>query len=113
MTGESQGAVSGLELSSADTSLTAGRTTGRTAANASDKTSWFEAMARAWGDELDEQTDKIIDLSDKLTNSGDAATPGTSTEFQAATATLNFLSQAANNSVKTAGKAIETLARKN
>ena len=72
--------------------------------------SFFEAMAQAWGQALDKQADAIKDASDVI-NGGDDR-PAALTELTTQSLKMNFLSQSSQSSISAVGKALETMARK-
>lgn len=72
--------------------------------------SWFEALANAWGNTLDNQANKISDQADLLRNGGD--NPSQITELTAESLRMSFLSNSSSTSIDSIGKALETMARK-
>ncbi len=72
--------------------------------------SWFEAMADAWGNALDDQAGRITELSDAVTSGSDS--PSTVTLLTAESLRMQFLSNNAATSTSSVGKALESLARK-
>jgi hypothetical protein len=72
--------------------------------------SWFQALASAWGQALDQQADIIAKESDTVGTSG-ADSPSAITQLTADTMKMSFLSQEAQTSDSSAGKSLETLAR--
>ncbi len=72
--------------------------------------SWFEAMARAWGEALDQQASTITELSDSLSNGMD--TPSQVTILTAESMKMQFLSNSASTSNNSVGQALETLGKK-
>lgn len=73
--------------------------------------SWFEAMARAWGQTLDRQAVRITQLSDQIGPQGDDK-PSVIAELSAESLRLSFMANAEHTSVDSVGKALETMARK-
>jgi hypothetical protein len=72
--------------------------------------SWFEAMARAWGESLDQQANTITDLSSSLSQGMD--TPSQVTLLTAESMKMQFLSNSAATSNNSVGQALETLGKK-
>ena len=78
--------------------------------NSSGNSSFFEAMARAWGDALDKQANRITEQSDKVSAGDD--TPGAITELSAQSLKMGFLSNSAHSATSSVSSALETIARK-
>ncbi len=74
-------------------------------------TSWYEAMASAWGEKLDRQAEKITVMSEEVGAQG-KDDPGTLTLLSAESMRMQFISNSATNATSSVGKALETLARK-
>jgi hypothetical protein len=72
--------------------------------------SFFEAMARAWGDALDKQANRITEQSDRVSAGDD--TPGAITELSAQSLKMGFLSNSAHSATSSVSSALETIARK-
>jgi len=72
---------------------------------------WFEAMARAWGEALDKQANTIQEQSDQLSNQG-TDTPAAITELTAQSLKMGFLSNSSHSSISSVGEALSTMARK-
>jgi len=72
---------------------------------------WFEAMARAWGDALDRQANTIQQQSDQLSNNG-GDTPSAITELTAQSLKMGFLSNSSHSAIGAVGEALSTMARK-
>jgi hypothetical protein len=73
-------------------------------------TTWFEAMAQAWGDALNNQANTIQQQSDALSNGND--TPATITELTAQSLKMGFLSTSSHTAISTVGEALKTMAQK-
>lgn len=73
--------------------------------------SWFEAMAKAWGETLDRQAVRITELSDQIGPGGDDK-PSVMAELSAESMRLSFMANAEHTSIDSVGKALETMARK-
>jgi hypothetical protein len=71
---------------------------------------WFEALARAWGQSLDAQAQKITDLSNALGGGDDS--PSQMALLTAEAQRMGFISNSASSSINAVGQALETLARK-
>ena len=72
--------------------------------------SWFEEMAVAWGDALDNQASRIVDQSEKVSAGFD--TPAEITALTAESLRMNFVSNSSHTALTAVGTALETLARK-
>ncbi|MGE0803876.1 MAG: hypothetical protein AB7G13_02550 [Lautropia sp.] len=71
---------------------------------------WFEAMAKAWGQALDKQADTIQQQSDALSGGND--TPSAITELTAQSLKMGFLSNSSHSAISAVGEALNTMARK-
>ena len=71
---------------------------------------WFEAMARAWGQTLDDQAGRIQQQSDIVAGGDD--TPGAITELSAQSLKMSFLSNTSHTAISSVGQALDTMARK-
>lgn len=74
--------------------------------------SWLEALAQALGQSLDQQAQKIQDLSSQITDQNAKDKPSTMTELQTASQRMSFMMSAADQIIKTLGEALGTMARK-
>ena len=72
--------------------------------------SFFEAMARAWGEALDKQAATIEAKSAEVNGGNDS--PGALVDLSAQAMKMQFLSNSAQTSNGAVGQALETLARK-
>ena len=72
---------------------------------------WFEAMARAWGEALDKQANTIQQQSDALSNGG-SDSPSAITELTAQAQKMGFLSNSSHSAISSVGEALSTMARK-
>lgn len=72
--------------------------------------SWFEAMADAWGEALNAQATKIEMMSDKIAQG--AETPADLSNLTAESLAMGFVSNSAHTALTAVGSAQETLARK-
>jgi len=86
----------------------------RGSASQADQASWFEAMARAWAEGLDNESQEIVQLSNEMqSGSGESDAMGNQVEFQAQVQRLSFMSEAAANSIKTGAQAMSSVASRN
>lgn len=76
-----------------------------------DVRSWYEAMARAWGQTLDRQAQVITDLSNTIGKSGDDQ-PSTIVQLTAESLRMQFLANNAATANNSVGQALEALGRK-
>jgi hypothetical protein len=87
--------------------------------------SWFEAMAKAWGNALDQQASKVTALSDQVSDGTTGAGTGTDgqassgsdnpsvlTQLTAESLKMQFLSTSASTSDNAVGQALDSLGRK-
>jgi hypothetical protein len=72
--------------------------------------SWFEAMADAWGQALDSQAQNIEDKSAEVSANGDK--PADVTELTAMSLKMSFLASSSHTAISSVGSALETMARK-
>jgi hypothetical protein len=89
-------------------------TSNRSSRGGSDNTgsgTWFEALARSWGQTLDNQAQRIETMSDNIGNMG-TDSPADVTKLTAESLRMSFLSQSSSSSIDSVGKALETMARK-
>lgn len=84
---------------------------GNKSASGSEMGSWYEAMANAWGDTLDNQANKITEMADQIGNGG-KDNPKAITELTAESMRMQFISSSASTSITSVGQALESLARK-
>lgn len=83
---------------------------GRRPVDSHEAGSWFEAMAKAWGNALDGQASRIADMANALNQGGDQ--PSTITMLTAESMRMQFMSNSAGTSMNSVGHALETLGRK-
>ncbi len=76
-----------------------------------DVKSWYEAMARAWGETLDNQAQVISELSDTIGNAG-GDQPSSIVQLTAESLRMQFLSNNAATANNSVGQALEALGRK-
>jgi hypothetical protein len=87
--------------------------------------SWFEALAKAWGNALDQQANKVTALSDQVSAGSNANANGQSgmpnsgsdnpsvlTQLTAESLKMQFLSTSASTSTNAVGQALNTLGQK-
>lgn len=84
--------------------------TGASKTGKGDNSSWFEAMAEAWGEALDNQANTMIDRAEGLSNG--AESPAEITMLTAESLRMQFLSNSSHTSLTSMGSALETMARK-
>lgn len=72
--------------------------------------SWFEAMADAWGQALNNQAAAIEEKSAQVADNGDA--PADVTELTAMSLKMTFLANSSHTAISSVGSALETMARK-
>jgi hypothetical protein len=77
----------------------------------SSSSSFFEAMARAWGEALNKQADVITQQSDAISNAGND-TPAAITELTAQSLKMSFLTNSSHSSISAVGEALSTMSRK-
>lgn len=92
--------------------------------SADQSNSWFEALAKAWGNALDQQANKVTALSDQVSAGSNAnAQPGATsnvgsdnpsalTQLTAESLKMQFLSTSASSSTNAVGQALNTLGQK-
>ncbi len=85
--------------------------TARRGDNEDQRASWFEALARAWGDTLDSQATRIADLANQIGPNGND-NPSVITQLTAESLRFSYLSQSQSTSVTSIGEALRTTARK-
>lgn len=72
--------------------------------------SWFEAMADAWGQALDNQANTITEMSLALEDGNDS--PRQITLLTAESMRMQFLSNSSHTAIASIGSSLETMARK-
>lgn len=72
---------------------------------------WFEALADAWGQTLDQQASRIETMGDAVGAGGD--NPSQITKLTAESMRMSFMANSSSSSIDSVGKALETMARKN
>jgi hypothetical protein len=91
--------------------LAAAPMTGNQSSKAANSSStWFEALADAWGQTLDSQAGRIEQMSNTVGNGTD--NPSQITQLTAESLRMSFMSQSSQSSIDSVGKALETMARK-
>ena len=73
--------------------------------------SWYEAMARAWGQALNEQAQVITQLSDQVANAGQDQ-PSQITQLTAESMRFSYIATNASTATTSVGEALQTLGRK-
>ncbi len=84
---------------------------GRSSGSSDGSGTWFEALARSWGQTLDNQAQRIETMSNSIGNMG-TDSPAQITKLTAESLRMSFLSQSSSSSIDSVGKALETMARK-
>ncbi len=84
---------------------------GSTSASGSDERSWYIAFAKAWGNTLEGQANKLSDMSQKISAGQDS--PASITQLTAESLRFGFLTQNSSTSLNTTGEALKTMASKN
>jgi hypothetical protein len=72
--------------------------------------SWYEAMASAWGEALDTEATRIETMSNELTNGKDQ--PSDITKLSAEVMKMGFLSSSSHSAIQSVGDALSTMAKK-
>jgi hypothetical protein len=85
--------------------------TAAAAPSAQDTKSWYEAMAKAWGQALNQQAQVITQLSDQVSNAGQDQ-PSQVTQLTAESMRFSFLATNASTATTSVGEALQTLGRK-
>ena len=79
----------------------------------SSRKSWFQALAEAWGNTLDNQAGKITDLSNQIgPGNANGEDPAMLTQLTTESMRMQFLANSASTSLNSSGNALETTARK-
>ncbi|MCF6211492.1 MAG: hypothetical protein L3J88_08140 [Gammaproteobacteria bacterium] len=76
----------------------------------SNGSSWYEAMAEAWGQSLDAQAGRIEDQAKGIGNGID--NPSAITQLTAESLKMSFMANSSQTSLSSVGSALETMARK-
>ncbi len=83
---------------------------GRNSVDKKDLSSWYEAMAGAWGKTLDGQATKITEMAETIASGEN--NPSNMTMLTAYSLEMQFMSNNASTSITSVGQALESLARK-
>lgn len=86
-------------------------TAGTASGSGKKNSSWYEAMAEAWGQALDTQAARIETLSTEVGDAGQD-TPSMITQLTAESLRMGFLSNSSHTSLTSVASALETMARK-
>src|SRR5215475_9852127 len=73
-----------------------------------DTKSWYEAMAKAWGQALNQQAQVITQLSDQVSNAGQDQ-PSQVTQLTAESMRFSFLATNASTATTSVGEALQSL----
>ena len=79
--------------------------------NANDTKSWYEAMAKAWGQALNNQAQVITQLSDQVSNAG-SDQPSQITQLTAESMRFSYLASNDSTVTTSVGEGVSTLGRK-
>lgn len=90
---------------------TANSSSTRSGSSSSSSNSWFESMARAWGQRLDAQASRITELSDSIGSSGND-NPSSMVALTAESLRMQFLSQNASTSTNATAQALEAISKR-
>lgn len=90
---------------------TANSSSTRSGSSSSSSNSWFESMARAWGQRLDAQASRITELSDSIGSSGND-NPSNMVALTAESLRMQFLSQNASTSTNATAQALEAISKR-
>jgi hypothetical protein len=71
---------------------------------------WYQAMAEAWGQTLDQQASTMETLAAEISNGGDK--PSTLTLMSAESLKMGFLAQSSHTALSSTGEALKTMAQK-
>jgi hypothetical protein len=74
-------------------------------------TSWYQAMAEAWGQTLDKQAGTLESIAEQISTEGDDR-PSTLTLMSAESLKFGYLSNASHTSLTSVGEALKTTAQK-
>jgi hypothetical protein len=83
-----------------------------TSASSSEQRSWYLAFAKAWGNTLDNQANKLERISDQIGNQGNDQ-PSKIAELTAESLRFGFMAQNSATSLNTTGEALKTMSSKN
>ena len=84
---------------------------GLSSPSASDRKSWYEAMAQAWGQALNNQAQVITQLSNEIGNGG-TDQPAQITQLTAESMRFSFMATNASTATTSVGDGLESLGRK-
>ncbi len=102
---------SGTQFPTLNTTIAGGAASAGRGVTDQQSKSWFEAMAKAWGNALDHQASKVTELSAQVSENG-SDQPSVMTQLTAESLKMQFLSTNAATSNNAVGQALETLGRK-
>jgi hypothetical protein len=74
------------------------------------KSTWYEALAQAWGQAMDNQAGQVESLAQQLNDGNDK--PSTIAQLTAESQKMMFLATSEASSVNSVGSSLETMARK-
>ena len=79
--------------------------------SSNDTKSWYEAMAKAWGQALNRQAQVITDLSSEINEAGNDQ-PSQITQLTAESMRFSYIATNASTATTSVGEALQTLGRK-
>jgi hypothetical protein len=71
---------------------------------------WFQALATAWGQSLDQEASRITTMSNGI--GGGNEEPSQIAQLSAESLRMQFISQSENTSIDSVGQSLQTMARK-
>jgi hypothetical protein len=84
--------------------------TSATSGSADGSGDWFQAMAQAWSNTLDNEANKISSMSDSIGSGQDD--PEAITMLTTESLRMGYLSDSSHTSLNSVGQALDTMARK-
>ncbi len=78
----------------------------------SEERSWYLAFAKAWGNTLDAQANKLADISDSISAQGNDK-PSNISQLTAESLRFGFMATSSATSLNSTGEALKTMAQKN
>ncbi len=121
MSSNSINGMGGNQFPDLSTTIAGGSASAGQSASSDQSKSWFEAMAKAWGNALDQQAAKVTELSNQVGNgsaggadgqSGGSDNPSVLTQLTAESLKMQFLSTSASTSDNAVGQALNSLGQK-
>ncbi|MCI5046700.1 MAG: hypothetical protein MRY59_04285 [Aquisalinus sp.] len=81
------------------------------AINEAEKKSWFQALAHAWGVNLDRQAGRVVELSEQISVDGQDQ-PSQIAQLTAESQKFSFMSQSQQTSTNSVAQGLQTIARR-